>query len=153
MTRTPKIEKNDVDIFFPIPETILTVEGEEIGVPKVSWGKEQVLVRMLGKLLQKFPFDEFIDREKQEVKFDLLFEKLLRVLPELLGDAVDVTTEGVAFILGQEEEWVNEHLEMEGVLGVAVPFFGNCFLKGWKISRRFGLNLGPPEEEGEPETS
>lgn len=149
MSRTPK---TDVDIFFSIPKTVKTVGGDDVEIPRMSWRREQGLLPILGRLLQRFPIDRFIDEEKQEVHFGALISTLIDVLPEVLGDAIDILTDGVAYILQKDVDWVLDNLEMEGVLSVAIPFYTNCILKGKRVYDRFAPKAEMPLLEEQFET-
>jgi len=106
------------------PEKIVKLKsGQEIEVPKLTWGLEIQFFRLISKVLKQFPEKFTISGDDPSAAL-ALFSKVLDELPREI-------TSFLAKFLKKDESWVENNLSMEDVVNILVPLF-----------KKFGENIG-----------
>lgn len=121
-TKAAKKEKkkqDEIDLF--VPGTYVLSDGTKIERPKLSWGNQIKLLRQFSALLTAVP-------ELKEVNFESFkIQDLVQILPSILDKAPEAFSDMCALILDTDKEWIDEHLQMDDVLGLIVPFLKGLF--------------------------
>jgi len=106
------------EIYFSIPETIKTIDGDPKKVKyPISWRKQENIVKIFASAVQKNPFPSNMTNIGEVVNFAV----------KTLGDVSGDVTAICAIILDESEDWVMDKLEFETVMEVVVPFVVKIF--------------------------
>lgn len=111
------------EILFPEPTSVRTIEhtdgtgGEEVAVPKASWGKEIQVGKAIGRVLAQL----------KDVREGKTWD-VQKLVPQLMENAPDELTKMVAILLDREVSWVETELDAEAVIGIMLPFCMNRVL-------------------------
>jgi len=106
---------------------VTTVDGKNVTAPlELPWGRELKAFKALGGLIRALPalqeikWDEAIDNPSK-VHIDI--KSIIAFMPELLADGSEFLGQIAAAALGKDTNWVEDNLNVEGVLAVVIPFF------------------------------
>jgi hypothetical protein len=111
---TPKTD--DFKTFVPEDQKVTTLDGEEVSVPRISWGKERRILEHINDLLDVIAKSGILTGSKPEgdAMSDLL-AFIFKAAPERM-------TKAVAILLEKEETWVEDNLVSEEIVGLLLPF-------------------------------
>lgn len=117
---------DDAKVFLEsdIPVRIRLVDGNEHQIPKISFKREQIVLRVIGETISTiWNSDLFRDTASVAAKgggvSDLAQAALLGLLFE---QAPDKLAKIAAAICGKDEEWVGDNLDSESILELILPF-------------------------------
>jgi len=133
-------ELKGADIYLKDAVYINTVLGEKILVPKLAWGKEIKLAKLLGEAIRKVPsFITFLkdfrgigtlDEKKLMPKLgDKAIGGIAQMLPEILENIPDIFTKSAGVMLDKNVEWVEKNLDFDAVFELVLPFFARSLKK------------------------
>jgi len=121
---------SDVKIFVPENNKVVTVSGDKVKIPKLSWKKELQLLKIIeGSVAiiveqsNRTVTEEVTDpitNVVSEVKVPVestpadLIQYALQNIPEKV-------TEFMSIVMGKDTEWVENELDSTEILGVIVP--------------------------------
>jgi len=123
-SKSSKFEvKEELDVFVPMPETIKTLDGQEVEVPKTTWKNEIQIGRIISKGVSDIP-------TLKEINFrEIKISDMVSLLPTIIDVAPDVITGVTSILLKKEKEWIENNLNSEIIIGLLSPFFGNFLNK------------------------
>lgn len=124
-------------------------EEEEIKLSfDLSWGKEKLLVGVVGNIIKDFPvlkkwlIDAIGEREEEDVdnkdktqKKDAkkedkkLIGQIFDILPEICDKCPEQITAMTSILIDKETIWVDKNLNLEKIIQVIAPFLSLCLKK------------------------
>lgn len=130
MSDTTKLTGSDLFVLGPDRTIKLEKTGEEIAIPKLSWGIEARALALVGKTLREMPEIAALFSPGNSLKGK---DFLYLVIPRILEIAPDHVTELIAIILNKKRatstgeniydvDWVKDTLVLEDVVRILVPF-------------------------------
>jgi len=108
-------EFKEIDVFQP-DRRVKLENGQEIQLPKLTWGRECKLLRIISDLVSQPPFKGL----KLE---NATASTLISVLPQLAAAAAPKLTEFVAVVTGKDKAWVEDNCSLNDILEITIPFF------------------------------
>lgn len=140
MSDTPE-KKIDSEIFVPEGKVKL-LDGTEMEIPKLSWGNEIKCGRAFAKIVTEISKTGFF---KTGEKFTT--DELIKVIPTLT-EKLDLVSEIAGGVLGKDVKWVNDNLDITGIIEVIKLFLAH--ISTVQKTALSGLNLfgrTPAEKE------
>ena len=128
-TKKAKTDKKQEELDLFVPGQFTLTDGTVIERPKLSWGNQIKLLRQFSNLLTKVPELKTVNFESFTIK------DLVQVLPSILDNAPTAFSDMCGLILNENREWIDEHLSMDDVLGLIIPFLKGLFSR---IGKSFG---------------
>lgn len=155
--KLPKDKEKDLDReleeFSKTTRKVTTIEGKIHEYPRVGWVVEAQILRTLGKLLKRVPaifFKAATTEEGEAQSQDLLDlmkgltgQDILEIISMICEEVPDEITIMVSMITRQDEDWVNEFLDLEGIAEVLLPFFYERKLKISKLISQWKGKINP----------
>ena len=128
----------ELDAFFPDHKFTL-VDGDEIGLPKMSWGRELKLVKIVLRIFKGVDLTKLGESGASS---------LLSSLPTMLETAGPAATEFCSIMLDKDETWIDNNLDMTDVIDLITSFFVVFFRTFSEQTKKIseGLNKLNPEE-------
>jgi len=117
----------EIEVLFPKKEFVTTVDGERIEVPKSTLRVQLQVVQSLGRILKRFPQDVLEGEE-----FDL--QKGIGIVAEILETLPEEVLKIASVIVGRDEEWVAENLDLDSVVELILPFYEEVIRKLGKVA-------------------
>lgn len=103
--------------------SVTLVNGETIEVPLLSWKQEKPALQILGKLLKIVQVTPLMAESLQSTKTEQIQTIVNIVSTFLASDTTgNLLTQLVSLILKKDADWVEENLNMEGIVMVLYPF-------------------------------
>jgi len=102
----------EAQAFAPLDMKVTTINGDELSVPKLSWGKELKLIQIIRKGMSEL---------EDTMKPDAEGLNVVNIMTKILEVAPGHITEFVSLVLEQDEQWVQDNLDMPEIFGVIVP--------------------------------
>ena len=154
MTEPTDIDK-EIEEFSRTTRKVKTIYGELFEYPRVGWVVEAKILRSLGKLLKRIPSIFYQLPGQGEAEQDILTtlgsltgQNILEIISVICEEAPDEITQMVSLITRQDENWIGERLDLEGVSEVLLPFFYERKLKITRLIRQLvPQNLTLPQQE------
>lgn len=119
----------ELDVLVPEPEVVKTVKGEVVVIPPVSWGREVRILRIVKDIMAKLSASNLFNMNiKTDENGNALItdeqqtEIVGQIMTLLLETATEKLTEAAAAITNRDPKWVEDNLDMEGILNIIVPF-------------------------------
>lgn len=113
------------------PQTVTLSSGETVEIPRLSWGKELKIYRILAQIFKEVPGIE-----------EGSVDKAVEVLTRFAERVVELAT----LVLNKDAGWVNEHLTSKDMIQIILPL---CFDTYRRVNDGITSSLGritPPEE-------
>jgi len=149
--------KEKTDMFDPtqgleellsMPEVIQTNTGEDVQIPRANWGMELQVIRSVGKLLGNL-------RDELNLTWDGVKElmagndreKLFSLLVKVAELAPDEITKMVATIIGKDEDFVRDSLELGTIIKVLIPFLSQRMEQLAQSIAPMGKDLGASTQQ------
>jgi len=112
-------KEKPIDAFVEEGREIELSNGERITIPKLAWGKELKIYKLLSEVMEKaLPEDASPDQPISP-----------KAAMRLLTEFGDVMSKIAALFLGKDEEWVEENLSAEDMINVILPLSLKTFRK------------------------
>ena len=126
-------EERPIDAF--VEENIIRLcNGQEITLPRLSWGTELKIYKKISKALEQIVPESAESPEAISPK----------VAMKLLTDFGDILSEVAGLILKKDRAWIEENLTAEDMIRVVLPLSINIFRR---ISDGVTSALGTPARE------
>jgi len=113
------------------PQTVTLSSGETVEIPRLSWGKELKIYRILAQIFKEVPGVE-----------EGSVDKAVEILTRFAEKVVELAT----LVLNKDANWVNEHLTSKDMIQIILPL---CFSTYRRVNDGITSSLGhvtPPEE-------
>lgn len=127
------VKKTDIieDKPFKGPVEIELKNGEKVILPRLTLGKIVAVTDSMNTLIS-------IAQEKTPQLFDVISGKsgdnagsqIIQMLPTILPYLISELIIVISAYLGKEEDWVKDNMDMEDLVAVATPFFGDILVQG-----------------------
>ena len=112
--------KNDTQAFFPDTDVFICSSGEQIKIPRITWGKEIKLLKSASAIIKSVPELNSLSINPET---GVQLTDILKLVPSILETVPEQVTGFVALMLDRTSEWVNENLSSSDVVGLVFPFF------------------------------
>lgn len=110
-------QMGDVDVFFPVPEFINTINGERIIIPLMNLKKEFEIGHAITRIIKKIPNLQGLNLRALQP------ETITKMLPVLMETAPEELTFMASTILGKDQEWIGDNLDLDILMDLLIPFF------------------------------
>lgn len=159
MSEFEDIDK-ELEEFSKSTRKVRTIYGEQFEFPRVGWVVEAKILRSLGKLLKRIPaifyqlpgLEEAKEQDILNVLGNLTGQNILEAVSIICEEAPEEITKMVSLITKQEETWVGENLDLEGIAEVLLPFFYERKLKITRLIQQWTpKNSSLPKESSQPQ--
>jgi len=114
-------ETNELDVLVPTGRTIRLVDGSVKSLPPVTWGREIRVLRVLSSLIKNLSKTGVLGGEVAFTEQEMA-AKVMEVLFDLAPEQI---TEAASALTGEKTQWVEENLDIEGIITLLVPFLQN----------------------------
>ncbi len=115
-----KSTKDETQVFFPDSNKFVTSSGEEITIPRITWGKEIKLLKIASGIMKSVPELANLNADPEK---GLQVSDVLKLIPSILETVPEQITSFVALMLDRTPEWVNDNLSSEDIVKLVFPFF------------------------------
>ena len=111
-----KVEEKvtDIDKFVQEKIVVTTVDGIKVEVPRLNWKKELVLITLIQDVLKELG-----------PTFSAIDGNIMAVITKVLEIAPDKATKFVSTVMGKEDSWVEDNLDITEVVAVILPLLKN----------------------------
>ena len=124
-TTTPATKpqpNDDYDVWVLHKHRLVTITGEEHECPKCSWRMERQVLRCIAGVIEPLVSSNVFAVTTESGGAN---DQVIRILEILLQQAPDKVTEAAAVLTGTDVQWVDENLNIEGIIDLLVPFFAS----------------------------
>lgn len=133
MPRKPA-EKEDVDVFVPMPAFVNLANGEKKQLPKMTWGREirvlKVIKNIMAEIVKSGVFNNAAKVDEEGNPVPMTEEEIIAQNTEATSKIMDLIfelgpkelTEAASAITDESAEWVQENMNVEGIIEIVVPF-------------------------------
>lgn len=137
-----------------VKEKQIIMIGEEknipVELPRLTLKKIMAVTDGVDKLVnaarEKSPqVFELFNRNGNSTDISLGME-LVKLLPSILPVLMNEITNVLATYLNKDKEWVEDNMDMEDLVAVATPFFGNILRQGTHLTGALS-NLFPKQSD------
>ena len=108
---------DEQEVFLELPKVIRTVFGEELPLGKIPWGKEQQIINLLKSLMQEMIGSKLLQEPNLTDE-----EATIKLMAFMFDSAPEKLTTAVCILLDKSKEWVSDHLDLESMLRLLLPF-------------------------------
>jgi len=120
--------EKDLEVFSEEERYIETKDGERIFLPRLTWGKELQIIRIISEFLNDIPEIKELDMK------NLSPEGLLPIISKIFEKGPNRITRILSLLFEKEGTWIENSLAMEGIMQFLVPFF---YFKGKSLAENF----------------
>ena len=119
------------EAFQNSPRTVKLSTGEEIPLPRLTLGKILAVTKSMQNLISavKDKSPEIMNLFGGEAP-ENAGAILMGALPSLVGPLLEEIVIVLSDYLGKPSDWIKENMDMEDLVAVATPFFGDIFKQG-----------------------
>lgn len=108
---------SDIKVFIPEDNTVKTVLGEDVKIPKLTWKKELKLITIVQETM-----DTLVGASVKiaDSSPETLISSALRLVPNKI-------TEFMSIVMEREVGWVEDNLDSTEIIGVILPLLKSRF--------------------------
>lgn len=106
--------KQDIDTFITTPKFVTTVDGEQVPLARMVWGREIKLLGVIQSVLD-FVADDISNFGEEGFGVPHLISKVMEQAPEKVSEFM------LIILPDRDEAWIEENLELAEIIGVIVP--------------------------------